>query len=100
MKLMNRKTRKAIRKSLRKVVRKHGPEILAGLAAAVASAVATLASTEAADTPGRKSNLGKLSDKVAGALALADDRGGRSGKRRREDAEAPAVAAEPAHQRL
>ena len=85
MKLMNRKTRKAIRKSVQKVIRQHGPEIIAGIAAAVASAVATLASTEAAGTDGKKSNLGKLSDKVAGALSLANDKGGRGGKRRRED---------------
>lgn len=84
MKLMNRKTRKAIRKSVQKVIRQHGPEIIAGIAAAVASAVATLASTEAAGTDGKKSNLGKLSDKVAGALSLANDKGTRS-KRRRED---------------
>ena len=85
MKLMNRKTRKAIRKSVQKVIRQHGPEIIAGIAAAVASAVATLASTEAAgSTDGKKSNLGKLSDKVAGALSLANDKGAR-GKRRRED---------------
>ena len=87
MKLMNRKTRKAIRKSLRKVIRKHGPELVAGLAAAVASAVATLASTDAPGTRGEKSNLGKLSEKMAGALALADDRGG--GR----------AAPEPTHQR-
>jgi hypothetical protein len=85
VKLMNRRTRKAIRKSLRKVIRKHGPEIITGLAAAAASAIATLASTEAAGADGRKSNLGKLSDKVAGALSLANDKGGRAGKRRRED---------------
>ena len=84
MKLMNRKTRKAIRKSVQKVIRQHGPEIIAGIAAAVASAVATLASTEAAGTDGKKSNLCKLSDKVAGALSLANDKGARS-KRRRED---------------
>jgi hypothetical protein len=95
VKLMNRKTRKVIRKSLRKVIRKHGPGIITGLAAAAASAIATLASTEAAGTGGRKSNLGKLSEKVAGALALADDRGGgRTGKRRRDDRDAP--AADPA----
>lgn len=85
MTLMNRKTRKAIRRSVRKVIRKHGPEIIAGLAGAMASAVATLASTEAAGTGGKRSNLGKLSDKVAGALSLANDKGGRGGKRRRED---------------
>jgi hypothetical protein len=85
LKLMNRRTRKAIRKSLRKVIRKHGPEIITGLAAAAASAIATLASTDAAATEGRKSNLGKLSDKVAGALSLANDKGQGGGKRRRED---------------
>jgi hypothetical protein len=85
VKLMNRRTRKAIRKSLRKVMRKHGPEIITGLAAAAASAIATLASTDAAETEGRKSNLGRLSDKVAGALSLANDKGKGGGKRRRED---------------
>lgn len=50
MKLVNRKTRKAIRKSLKKVVKKHGPEIVAGLAGVIASTLATLASTDAPGT--------------------------------------------------
>jgi threonine aldolase len=43
MKLMSRKTRKAIRKNVKKVIKRHGPEVAAGLAAGVASAVGALA---------------------------------------------------------
>lgn len=56
--------------------------------------MATLASTEAARADGKKSNLGKLSDRVAGALSFANDKGGRGGKRRREDS--MALPEEPA----
>ena len=59
-------------------------------------AVATLATTDAPGTGGRKSNLGKLSEKVAGSLAFADDRGRaeRAGKRRREDRDSSPATAE------
>jgi hypothetical protein len=73
MKLMKRKTRKAIQKSVRKVIKRHGSEAAAGLAGGVASALATLASTDAPGTKGKKSNLGKLSQQVSQALA-GDDR--------------------------
>jgi NH3-dependent NAD+ synthetase len=67
MKLVNRKTRKAIRKSVKKVVKKHGPKVVAGLAGGIASTLATLASTEAPDAKG-KSNLRKAARKVSDAL--------------------------------
>jgi NH3-dependent NAD+ synthetase len=63
----------AIRKSVRKVIKRHGSEAAVGLAGGVASALATLASTDAPDTKGKKSNLGKLSQQVSKALA-SDDR--------------------------
>lgn len=65
MKIVNRKTRKAIRKSVGKVIKKHGPEMAAGLAGGIASTLATLAGTEAPGTKGRKSNLAALSKKVS-----------------------------------
>jgi len=63
MKILTRKTRKAIRKSVGKVVKKHGPEILAGLAGGISSTLATLASTDG-DTNGQ-SRLTNLSKKVS-----------------------------------
>ena len=47
MKLVKRKTRKAISKSVNKVIKKHGPEVAAGLTGSIASALATLAGTQA-----------------------------------------------------
>ena len=79
MKLVNRKTRKAIRKSLKKVVKKHGPEIVAGLAGAIASTLATLASTNAPGTKGRQSNLRKAVQQFSDVLS--GDTGKRSRKR-------------------
>jgi hypothetical protein len=72
MKIIDRKTRKAIRKSLRRSLRTHGPVIAAGLVGGVASTLATLASTEAPGTGG-KSNLSKFAEKVQGALSGRDD---------------------------
>lgn len=87
MKLMNRKTRKAIRKSVKKVLKKHGPKIVAGLAASIASTLATLASTDAPGTKGKQSNLRKAVRQVSDVLR--GDTGKRSRKRdvRRERSE-------------
>jgi NH3-dependent NAD+ synthetase len=68
MKLVNRKTRKAIRKSVKKVVKKHGAKVVAGLAGGIASTLATLASTEAPNAKG-KSNLRKAARQVSDALS-------------------------------
>jgi len=56
MKLVNRKTRKAIEKSVRKAMKHHGPALIAGLVSGLASTIATLAKTEAPHGHG-KSNL-------------------------------------------
>jgi len=77
MKIVNRKTRKAIRKSVKKIVKKHGSKIAAGLAGGIASALAALASTDAAGTGGAQSNLGKVSERLTDAI------GGRKKKARR-----------------
>jgi hypothetical protein len=69
MKIVNRKTQKAIRKSVKKIIKKHGPKIAAGLAASIASTLATLASTSAPGSKGRKSNLAHVSDKVSKMLS-------------------------------
>jgi hypothetical protein len=69
MKIVNRKTRKAIRKSVKKVVKKHGAKIAAGLAGTIASALATLASTDAAGTKGRRTNLSEISKKVTDMIS-------------------------------
>jgi hypothetical protein len=68
MKLVKRKTRKAIQKGLKKAIKKHGPKITAGLAGGLASALATLANTESPDSKGRKSNLAALSTKLSDAV--------------------------------
>lgn len=82
MKIVNRKTRKAIRKSVNKVLKKHGPEFAAGLAGSVASALATLASTQAPGR-GKKSNLAAMSERVSDALITGSESltKGRSAKR-------------------
>jgi hypothetical protein len=72
MKLVDRKTKKAIRKSLAKVIKKQGPKIVASLASALASSLATLASTDAPGTHGKKSNLAKLLPKAADMLTGGD----------------------------
>ena len=81
MKIVNRKTRKAIEKTLRKAIKKHGPALAAGLASGIASSLATLASTDAPDNSG-KSNLKRLAEKVQGAFK--DDVGKNTRKRRDE----------------
>ena len=63
MKLVNRKTRKAIKKSVRKAMKKHGPTLLASLTSALASTLATLAKTEAPGKRG-KSNLADLAERM------------------------------------
>ena len=77
MKLVDRKTRKAVRKTVKKAVKKHGAKIAAGLAGGIASTLATLASTEAAGTNGKQTNLEKASEKVKHML------GAEGGKARR-----------------
>ena len=78
MKLVNRKTKKAIEKSVRKAMMKHGPALVAGLASALASTIATLAKTEAPDARG-KSNLADVVDQAKDSLT-----GKKSGKRHSE----------------
>ena len=77
MKLVGKKTRKAIRKSVKKIVKKHGGKIATGLASGIASSLATLAKTEAPGTGG-KSNLKKVSKDVSEMLT------GEEGKRPRK----------------
>jgi len=67
MKLVNRKTKRAIEKSVRKAMKKHGPMLLAGLASGLASTIATLARTEAPDGHG-KSNLAKMAEQAKDSL--------------------------------
>jgi hypothetical protein len=68
MKLVTRKTRKAIDKSVRKAMKKHGPALIAALASGLASSIATLAKTEA---PGRhgKSHLAELAARAEESLS-------------------------------
>ncbi|HZA35989.1 MAG TPA: hypothetical protein VE505_13715 [Vicinamibacterales bacterium] len=73
VKLMRRKTRKAIRKSVGKVIHNYGPQIAAGLAGGIASTLATLAGTEAPGSKGKKSNLAKLSEDVSEKLTGSTD---------------------------
>jgi hypothetical protein len=79
MKIVNRKTRKAIKKTVKKVVKKHGPKIAAGLAGGVVSTLATLAGTEAPGSTRRKSNLTDVAEKVS--KMVAGDDGKKSRKR-------------------
>jgi hypothetical protein len=67
MKLVNRKTRKAIKKSVRKAMKKHGPALMAGVASGLASTLATLAKT---DAPGKrgKSNLAQVFERLEESL--------------------------------
>ena len=67
MKLVNRKTQKAIEKSVRKAMRRHGPAMIAGLASGLASTIATLAGTEAPHGHG-KSNLAEMVGKAKDSL--------------------------------
>ena len=64
MKIMKKKTRRAINKTMRKMINRHGREIAAGLVGSIASALATLAATEAPNADGR-SNLTKMSKKIS-----------------------------------
>jgi len=73
MKLMKKKTRKAISKSVGKVIHKHGPAIAAGLAGSIASTLATLAGTDAPGSKGKKSNLARLSEDVSDKLTGGTD---------------------------
>jgi hypothetical protein len=70
MKLINRKTRKAIDKSVQKALKRHGPALLAGLASGLASSLATLAKTEAPGEDGKsgKSNLAVMAEQIGQAL--------------------------------
>ena len=85
MKLVRRKTQKAIQKSLKKAIKKHGPKIAAGLAGGIASALATLANTESPDR-GRKSNLAVLSEKLSETVTgkRSDDSRSRAATRKSE----------------
>src|SRR4051812_38442949 len=47
MKLVKRKTRKAIEKAVRKALKKHGPALVAAVAGGIVSSLAALAGTEA-----------------------------------------------------
>jgi hypothetical protein len=100
MKIVNRKTRKAIRGSVKKVVKKHGAKIAAGLAGGIASTLATLASTEAPGTKRKQTNLGKASKKVADMISAGGgklresstsdhklEKKGKRGKKRRKPTE-------------
>jgi hypothetical protein len=67
MKLVNKKTRKAINKAVSKAMKKHGQTLLAGLLGGLASTLATLAKTDAPGTGG-KSNLSLLAENIKEAL--------------------------------
>jgi hypothetical protein len=71
MKLINRKTRKALNKSIRKAVKKGGPAAMAALASGIASSLATLAQTEAPGKRG-KSNLATMAERVSDSLTDGD----------------------------
>lgn len=68
MKLVSKKTKKAIAKSVRKALKKHGPALAAAIVGSLASTVATLASTEAPRTRG-KWNLKDVMDRATKAVA-------------------------------
>ena len=67
MKLVNRKTRKAIEKSVRKAMKRHGPAMIAGLASGLAATIATLGKTEAPHGHG-KSNLADMVEQAKDSL--------------------------------
>ena len=69
MKLVTRKTKKAVRKSVKKLIKKHGADVAAGLVGTAASALATLAGTEAPRARGKKSILAELSHQLAATVA-------------------------------
>ena len=68
MKILKRKTRRAIRKSINKIAKKHGSEIAAGLVGSLASTLATLASTDAPAGRGKRTNLAELSRRLSEAI--------------------------------
>jgi hypothetical protein len=68
MKLLKRKTRKALRKSINKIAKKHGSKIAMGLVGSLASTLAALASTDAANGRGKRSNLDELSRRLSEAI--------------------------------
>lgn len=73
MKLMKRKTRKAIEKSVAKVIKKHGPKIATGIAAGLASSLATLVSTDDSGGGKKKKKKGsKLSNLLPSGKTLAE----------------------------
>ena len=88
MKLVGRKTRKAIEKSVKKALKRHGPAIVAALAGGLASAIATSASTE---TPGKrgKSNLADVVDRATAAITGTKDKKSSRRPARRESRQAP-----------
>jgi hypothetical protein len=95
MKLVNKKTRKAIEKTVRKAMKKHGPALMASLAAGLASSIATLAKTEA---PGRRgmSNLGDLLDQARSAVSEGGRHAGRSDDSQKKRKADPAEERQPA----
>jgi hypothetical protein len=82
VKIINKKTRRALEKSLRKAIKKHAPAIAAGLASGLASSLATLASTETPDGRGQ-SNLGKIVEKVQAAVGQQDTGSSKSHKEKK-----------------
>ena len=82
MKLLSRKTKKAIEKSVRKALKKAGPALVAAVVSSLGSSLAALASTESAERPG-KSNLTDVVDRARKAVKGGDKKA-RSRKSRRE----------------
>jgi hypothetical protein len=79
VKLITRKTQKAIRKNLKRAIKQHGPAIAAGLVGGIASTLATLSSNDEF-VGDAKARLNKLSDKVQAITNGRDSRKGRTGK--------------------
>jgi hypothetical protein len=74
VKLLKRKTRKALRKSINKIAKKHGSKIAVGLMGSLASTLATLASTDAPGGHGKRSNLDELSRRLSEAMIAPLDK--------------------------
>ena len=83
MKLVKRKTRKAIEKSVRKAMKRHGPAIVAALAGGLASSLATLANTDAPNKGG-KSNLADMADQAKAAVTTSAAKPSRNRQARRQ----------------
>jgi hypothetical protein len=96
MKLISRKTRKAIEKSVRKALKKAGPALVAAIVSSLGSAVATLATTESPEKRG-ESNLKAMTDR---AKKTAAEPGKKARKRqaRRDSASKGADETEGARQ--